>query len=128
MTVLRFEKKTKLVALYDELLAAGIEVERLEGDDSFVAITVPEGQAEPPVAAVVAAHDAGAPHASESVATNAAAVERKLQDALAAADTHITNIAAASPTAAQQKAALLFSLRAVKALLRRELQAFDAAD
>lgn len=47
---------------------------------------------------------------------------------MATADNHITKISAASPTPAEQKAALLFSLRASKQLGRLALKLYDGTE
>lgn len=56
---------------------------------------------------------------------NHATIVAALLAGMATADTHITNISAASPTPAEQKAALLFSLRASKQLARLALNLYD---
>lgn len=56
---------------------------------------------------------------------NQATILAALLAGMATADTHITKINAASPTPAEQKAALLFALKAVKQLGRLALDLYD---
>ena len=66
--------------------------------------------------------------ADEAAATTSQTLLDRLTQGIAEADTHIANISAASPTAAQQKQALLFALRGFKALARLQVRALDSAD
>lgn len=56
---------------------------------------------------------------------NQATIIAALLAGMATADTHIANISAASPTPAEQKAAVLFALKAVKQLGRLALNLYD---
>jgi hypothetical protein len=53
---LHYAKTHSLSKLHDELLAAGIAPERVEGKDGAIWITVADGVSEAAVAAVVGAH------------------------------------------------------------------------
>jgi hypothetical protein len=54
---LHYTRPNHLARLHDELLAAGITLERVEGDGDDIWITVTDGVSEASVAAVVGAHD-----------------------------------------------------------------------
>lgn len=59
---------------------------------------------------------------------NAKTIREQLTIGLVTVETHLTNLAAPAPTAAQQKAALIFSLKATKQLVRLALRALDQAN
>lgn len=55
---LQYVRPHLLSRLHDELVAAGIRPERVEGIGDEITLTVPDSQSEAPVAAVVQAHNA----------------------------------------------------------------------
>lgn len=57
MTQYSYTRPNRLSRLHAELLAAGVIPQRVEGNDTFVRITVPDTVSKASVDAVVAAHD-----------------------------------------------------------------------
>lgn len=64
----------------------------------------------------------------ETIRGNEELIRERLSQGIATINTHISNMEATSPTAAQQRAALLFALKASKNLARLALRALDSAD
>lgn len=81
-----------------------------------------------PLLATVEGWDTARRTAESTNTTNEATIRQRLKDGLVTVDTHIANMSAASPTQAQQKAAVLFCLRGLKQLTRLELHQLDSAD
>lgn len=98
-----YTKAHILHRLRDQLVAAGIPVEHVEGDGRTVRVVVPDGVTKEAVDAVLAAHDAAALTAATQAAADQAAADRA---ALAAF------VGKAAPTTAE-------TVAAVKALARR---------
>jgi hypothetical protein len=76
------EPANDLSQLHDELLAAGLAPERVEGLGDEITLTFPDGQARGPVDAVVAAHT---PRVRYDPATRIAAVAALRRDGARAA-------------------------------------------
>lgn len=77
---LRFERPVALSRLHDELIAAGIVPERVEGNEEEVRLVLDDAVDEPAVLAVLDAHDP-TPPAEEPP------VEAQIADALEQAET-----------------------------------------
>lgn len=110
-------------------------VVRLDSKEDGIYAVVPDAVDPAVVTGAVDTHYATALAARQeeeqkaaTMAANAATIRQRLLDGIKTADSHITTISGASPTAAQQKAALLFCLNGIKALARLELRALDSAD
>lgn len=84
--VYEYERPHKLARLHEELLAAGIPVERVEGNGQRLRITVPDVVAQTTLDALVAAHDPAALSSGEAAdAARAAAQAQAAADAAAQA-------------------------------------------
>jgi hypothetical protein len=94
-----------LSQLHDELIAAGLPPERVQGAGDDVVLTLPDGTAEPAVAAVVAAH---VPQARYDPATRLAEVDALRRESGRAA---LRARTAKAATVADLRAALLEHLK-----------------
>lgn len=111
------------VARFTVAVAAGATVVTVDDE-----LGLPPGTVEAAVAAVAAAHEPTAGDAeAEAPFLVEAQLRQQLTAGLAQVDAQLA-ILAGTPTAAQQKAALVFALRALKQLARLQLRALDAVD
>lgn len=100
---LAYTRPHRLARLHDELLAAGITPERVEGNGDDVWLTVPDGTSAAAVNAVVAAHDPAAIDAAKQANEQAVTAARAL--VVQTAQTAV-GVAYGSLTAAQVRALL----------------------
>lgn len=63
-----------------------------------------------------------------TVEANEVQIRQNILNGLVTLEGHIATISGATPTAAQQKAALLFCLRSVRYLAKLEVRALDSVD
>jgi hypothetical protein len=104
--VLSYSIPNDLSQLHDELRAAGLAPERVEGLGADVTLTFPDGQAQGPVDAVVAAHVPQARYDPATRLREVGALRRDGQRASLRART------AAATTVADLRAVLLAHLKA----------------
>lgn len=128
MKRLRYERPHKLTRLHEELLAAGIRPERVEGDGATCWLTVADAVDEAAVAAVVNAHDATAASSGERQMANRTALHARARAARAELIDLAGKIAAGTATAAERTRALELLCRATAALIRLELAELEASD
>lgn len=128
MTQLRFAKTHDLARLHDELLEAqAIPSDAVvEGDGLNLSISG-DGVEEAKVAAVLGAHDAAAAAAAaKQERANEAAIQTRLEDAIAKLEQAGAGWADLTP--AQKDAATRLAVRAVAKVARLQLQRLDAVE
>ncbi len=115
MKTLRYSHPNLLARLHDELLAAGITPERVEGRGEDIWITVADGANEQTIAVVVAAHDP-TPDPVPDFGNDATT-----RDQLVSGVTQLrAYLALANPTAAQSATALKLVIRGFLFLLKEQ--------